>query len=295
VVVALLGVATVLGAVPARAAPPLRVYSDGDCPSATQVSTALNYLLQGSGTTAASDHTVPDLVLAVADEGPRYQVFLADQSRGYVDLKRDCQERARVVAVFAAITMEPPEVTGHSKPLPPQPPRHSALEFRVGAVSDMGVSGSSQPLTFGGELRAILAGQRWGIEFGAGGQAPAGLAWGVYQAKITRFPMDLSLRGALRGAHVVVSASVGPAWAIFRLGGEGAALPVRDDGTRLDLGLRCAASLQVLVGTRVSPFITLQGTVWPRPYAIIVDPVGQVGTTPPVWVGATLGVALTAQ
>jgi hypothetical protein len=32
--------------------------------------------------------------------------------------------------------------------------------------------------------------------------------------------------------------------------------------------------------------------VSPRPYAVIVDPVGQVGATPQVWMGATLGVGL---
>ena len=42
----------------------------------------------------------------------------------------------------------------------------------------------------------------------------------------------------------------------------------------------------------LSPFVALQASVSPRPYRAIVDPVGQIGTAPWAWVGATLGVAV---
>ncbi len=294
-----LGAAVALGVLPGRAMPPLRVQSDGTCPSGEQVSAALDYLLKGGRSPSSSDRVAPDLVLSVVDLGPRYQVSIGDQIREYVDGKRDCQERARVAAVFAAVSIEPPEVTARVQPsaLPPAtaaPPHahHPRFEFRVGAVSDIPVQQAFRTVAWGGELRAVLTGHHWGLELGAGGQAPIDLAWGGHQARMLRFPLDLSLRGALRGPRVTASAALGPAFAIFHLRGEGAGVPVVDGGTRLDLGVRAAVSLQVLPDARVSPFLTLHLSLWPRPYSAMVDPIGQVGTTPQVWLGATLGFSL---
>jgi hypothetical protein len=286
----------------ARAAPSVRVESDSDCPSAAQVSAALDYLLGGARQTAAADTGTTDLVVQVEDGGPRYRVTFAGQTRQYEDLARDCQERARVVAVFAAVTLEPPEVAG--RPRPPTAPRRAVrpvvqpptaerpFEVRVGMDSDVGFQRSRRALAWGGDVRAALSGRHWGIELGLGAQAPARLQWGVYQAKITRFPIDLSARGLFGSTRAVMSLSAGVAFAIFHLRGEGPGLPVRDGGTRLDVGLRSSLGLELLPAARFSPFIALHGSVWPRRYAAVVDPVDQVGTVPLVWVGATLGVAI---
>jgi hypothetical protein len=260
-----------------------------------QVAAALDYLLKGSGQMVAPDTAITDLVLEVAALGPRCRVSLAGQTREYEDPARDCEERARVAAVFAAITLEPPEVAGRAEPPVPSPSASRAFELRVGAVANLGLQQSHLALAWGGELRAALFGQRWGIEIGAGGQAPADLAWGAYHAKITRFPLDLGLRGILRRAHVTGSLSAGVALAVFHLRGDGTGLPVQDGGTRLDLGFRSALSVEFLPGARVSPFMTLHVSVWPRRYAAFVEPLGEIGAIPLVWVGATLGIAIAAR
>jgi hypothetical protein len=135
-------------------------------------------------------------------------------------------------------------------------------------------------------------GQRWGLEIGAGAEAPATLTWGTYQAGITRFPLDLGIRAVLRRTPVALSVSAGIAAALFHLRGEGASLPVRDGGMRLDLGVRSAVSLVLLPAGRWSPFLSLHVSLSPKSYAVAVDPVGQVGSTPQVWVGATFGIAV---
>jgi hypothetical protein len=79
------------------------------------------------------------------------------------------------------------------------------------------------------------------------------------------------------------------------LRGEGTGVPVHDGGTRLDLGLRSALAVALLPAARFSPFLSLHVSVSPKPYGVVVDPVGQVGSTPQVWVGATLGLAVSAR
>jgi hypothetical protein len=278
----------------AWAGPAVHVHSDGNCPTTAQVSAALEYLLKGSGQTVAPDTAVADLVLEVAELGARYRVSLAGQTREYEDRARDCAERARVAAVFAAITLEPPEVAGHAKP-PVPPSSRRSLALRAGAVADLGLQQSHVALAWGGELRAVLSGQRWGIELGARGLSPAELEWGTYHAKVTRFPFDLCLRGILRRAHVAGSLSAGVALAVFHLRGDASSMPIQDGGTRLDLGFRSALSIGLLPDARVSPYLTLHVSVWPRRYAAIVEPVGPVGAIPLVWIGAALGVAVAAR
>jgi hypothetical protein len=40
----------------------------------------------------------------------------------------------------------------------------------------------------------------------------------------------------------------------------------------------------------MTPFVDLHAEYFPRPYVIDVDPVGDIGTTGHLWVGASLGV-----
>jgi hypothetical protein len=279
----------------AEAASSLSVQSEGTCPNAEQVSAALDYLLKGVGDTVGSVPSDAAMTLVLVDLGARYQVSLDGQTREYADPARDCEERARIAAVFAAITMEPPEVAARARPPAPSPASRRQMELRVAGLTDVGVKRSSQAFTAGGELRGALVGQHWGIEIGAGAEWPATLAWGAYRAQITRFPLDLGVRGVLRRAHAVGSLSAGVAVVPFTLRGEGTGLPVHDGGTRMDLGLRSSISVTFLPAARFSPFVGLHVLVSPKSYVVVVDPVGQVGSTPQVWVGATFGIAAAAR
>jgi hypothetical protein len=272
----------------AFAKPVIEVRSEGTCPSSEQVSAALTYLLKASAG-EEQDHA-PALPLLVTDLGPSYRATLAGQARAYDDASRDCEERARVVAVFAAVILEPPEIAAREKPMVETPRRR--VELRVGALSDVALQASRLGFAWGGEIRAALLGRWLGLEIGAGAQTGTTLAWASYQASMTRFPIDLSLRGSLRGDRTVASASLGLAGAFFTLRGTGQALPVQNSGTRFDVGAVSMLSLALFPKTRLSPFATLHASLWPRPYKVVVDPVGQVGSTPQLWLGVTLGLAL---
>ena len=274
---------------PARAAPQVEVRSEGSCPSAEQISTALAYMLKASGADSPKQAGSQILILSVADLGASYRAALAGQARGYEDPARDCEERARVVAVFAAVIIEPPELAAREQGR--APPRREHVELRAGAVADAGLQNDRRGPGWGGEVRAALVGKRLGVELGVGAQTGDTLAWGDYRARITRFPMDISVRGSVRGNHSTASLSLGLAAAFFTLRGTGGSLPVQDSGTRFDLGAVTALSLLLFPARGVSPFVTVHASLWPRPYQVVVEPLGEVGSTPVLWLGATLGLA----
>lgn len=273
-----------------------RIDVEGACPSAEQVASALTYLLKGG--TAIEGTRGSELRLRVDDLGATYRVDVGGDARDYSDDARDCPERARVAAVFAAVTMEPPEVSARSKTTATAPPTVASgkesrrLQVRVGGSAEASREDSREVLGWGGELRAALVGQRWGVEMGAGGQTPADVTWGSYQARITRFVFDAGARVTGQTGALAAGASVGLAASVFRLQGQGAGLTIHDSGTRLDLGARLALFMAWRPDGKISPFVDLHASLWPRRYAVVVDGVGQVGNTPAVWVGATLGVAV---
>jgi hypothetical protein len=257
----------------------------GDCPNPAQVKAALDYILKGASAMASASDAA---VLSVADLGPAYRVSLADQTREQPDPKRDCDERARVAAVFAAITMEPPEIAARARPALPSPaPRR--IELRAVGLAEYG----GGALALGGELRSGLVGARWGLELGAGFLPGIDFDFGGYPARMTRFPLDLGVVMTLRKGPVAAGLSAGPAVAVFNLRGEGTGLPVHESGTRVDVGFRSAVFIALFPAARVSPVLDVRLSLWPSPYHVIVEPLGRVGTTPTVWVGATLGFAVT--
>jgi hypothetical protein len=226
--------------------------------------------------------------LRVQDFGQRFSVSIAEQTREYLDEKRDCEERARVAAVFAALTLEPPDVAEREKR---SVGSNVHVEFRFGGQGEA----SRQGTAWGGEARAAWVGESWGAEAGIAGQSPVSLSWGAYHAHLLRVPFDIGVRGQRLIAGQVAVATVGLTGALVHLDGQGQAMPVHDAGTRVDVGARCSLSAIFWPSARVSPYASVHASVWPRAYSVVVDPVGKVGTTPQLWVGVSLGLALGAR
>ena len=106
--------------VPLRAAhadppPSLRVVGlDTACPTARQVATVLERMLPRTKITA--DTGPPGAADAtVSDQGAHFQVTVAGQERSFDDAARQCSERARHVAVFIALVLDPPMI---AEPVP---------------------------------------------------------------------------------------------------------------------------------------------------------------------------------
>jgi hypothetical protein len=198
---------------PARAAAPPTIVTVGECPRREQLATALAALLR-TGEPASSAQNSSGQRLSVEDLGARYRVSLQGEGqenvlRDYDDEARDCAERARIAALFAAVTLEPPEVAARRKSVAaaPAPNRY---ELRLGASTALGLQ-SPLSTAFGAELRGALLVGRWGIELGAGAFSPAHLSWRSYEAAMTRFPFDVSVRGSLHAGPVAAGLSAGVA------------------------------------------------------------------------------------
>ena len=64
--------------------------------------------------------------------------------------------------------------------------------------------------------------------------------------------------------------------------------------TRFDAGARLALELKV-AGHALVPFANLHLEYFPRTYEIVVAPLGNIGTTAPLQIGLSIGVAYEAR
>jgi hypothetical protein len=68
--------------------------------------------------------------------------------------------------------------------------------------------------------------------------------------------------------------------------------PLGVENTRIELGLRIAATLDYETPSGVAPFLALQTELIPDPYNFVVPTTGVVGTTPRCWLGGIFGLAV---
>ncbi len=282
--------------------------SDGEqvssCPTREAVAAALSPALA---------HFRPNLDplpsdFRLADLGDAFEVTVGGQVQRYADAPRDCTERARVAAVFVALAMNPPSLEAMRPPPPvppaiqrPQPPPEwerelSWLSVGVAARVDGAVGAGSDATsgaTVGGELDVAIGRGSFGIEASAGLVTSTQNTIDSVQVTQQRFPCSLS--GTFRrraSAHLEMGADLGVALTPFTLHGQGLdmTLPV----TRFDAGARLALELR-LARPGLAPFASLHVDYFPRTYEIAVAPLGNIGTTAPLQIGLSLGVALEAR
>ena len=240
----------------------------------------------------------------LADLGDAFEVTAGGQVQRYADATRDCAERARVAAVFVALAMNPlsleaprpsPPVPPVAIPSPPPPPERERNWLSVGVAARVdgavgGDNGATAGVTAGGELDVVVGRGSFGIEATAGVVTPTHNTIAAVEVNQQRFPCSLSAFFRRRaGAHLELAAAVGAALTPFTLHGQGldTTLPV----TRLDAGARVKLELRV-VGPTLEPFANVHVEYFPRTYEITVAPLGNIGTTAPLQIGLSVGVAL---
>ena len=147
--------------------------------------------------------------------------------------------------------------------------------------------------TVGGELRAALGRGRWGLAAGAGALAPTLVLLDGASARQQRFPGYLVARLRLRSMPgLEVAFDAGLAAVLFQITGrdvvDAQSVLRADAGGRLSFECRLPA-LGAAGGW--APFVSLQAEYFPRTYRLLVDELGTVGTTPHLWLGASLGIS----
>jgi hypothetical protein len=290
----------------AGGAPPevLRIVGDeGGCPAPPEVAASLGRMLsQSKLVTASSAGAAEDVVLA--DGGNTFRVVVAGQSRVFEDPARDCPERARNVAVFVALVLDPPVLPEarppppppDATPLPPPPvPDRAApkreLDLDLGAVVQMAPAASTTNTPVAAGLASRL---RWGrrpyLSFGVAAFLPLSLHFAHADARATWFPLDAAAGLFLRRGPWDVSAEVGPTATLLSIRGENLQNAQRQ--TRLELGARGAATARFWLGQKNALFLSAQTSFFPKPYALAVRPDEALGTTPGLWLGASIGASL---
>jgi hypothetical protein len=294
----------------------------GSCPTRDAVATALAPVLaREGGRIGASPVSSPPRVV---DLGDHFEVTAAGQRAQYSDAARDCAERARIAAVFIGLALNPP-VFQPPPPLPPplpppapqppvppsaaaaplvtaQPPPQAApdaspaptwLAFGISGRVDAATAGrapSTTTVVAGGDLRGAI-GRRWlGLVATAGVLAPTTSRYSAVPVRQQRFPLSLGLtvvKGVAGG--IQIGGDLAVALSPFTVRGEG--LVEASSELRLDVGARAALAVGVTnLVKRSVLFAEIHAEVYPRPYNLNVEPLGGIGITSKLWLGAAAGV-----
>jgi hypothetical protein len=261
-----------------------------DCPRVAEVTSRLEQLLvSGVDASGAAENIV------VRDHGATWEIDVAGHRASYVDPARDCPERVRVATVFAALVLEPPNREAPAQVVgapvgPASLPRssmHQGLELAPELV--LGLRAGDSVSAWGGGLRWQLSGVRMGLTAGLRGMMPAVVRAGAYEASLARMVFDVSPRVWLRSGSASFTLEMGPfAGLLFARGRN---LSPGGSSANLDAGGRAAVRVE-LTRPRLSPFLAVQGEVSLRRFRFLVEPSGEVGTAPRVWLGLLLGAAL---
>ena len=281
--------ASVLHPQAARAA---AVDSSGDCPAGADVDAALAQLLS-----AKSDRSSLATV-TVRDLGTAWSVHVAGRSATYSDPDRNCPERTKIAAVFAALVIEPPDIE-NPNPAPairqsagstqPRLSRGHRLDLAPEFLVAPGSGGRSPAMAWGGSLRWLASGERFGVTAGLEAGYPTVAKVQPYELSLGRVSLDVSANLSWRWGAAEMGIEIGPYGALLLAQGRG--LDPSASSTHIDAGGRLGFRAQTM-GRRLSPFLALQTELSARHFDLVVDPIGNVGTAPRIWLGALAGVSI---
>lgn len=303
----------------------VRIEADG-CPSAHEVETMLAPLLGASFGLSDRPASSDDVLrVAVRDLGVDYSVELPGGQRSYRDPTRDCQERARVAAVFLALNLQAQQPTqpvsqaqevaaSAVQPTNPQSATKSEAERAVESTSPLRL-----PLEVASYDRPSLGVGLYGtFALAPARAAVAGGGSFTFWARLARF--QLQLRGAVLSRvklHLSPRAPGGTAWLariplvleasyvlhrsryellptlgivldVLRVRGAGLDRSVH--ALRSNVGLDVGAQGTLWLGARVGLSVALHGSWFPRAYALRVEPDARIARTPRGWLASQLGI-----
>jgi hypothetical protein len=215
------------------------------------------------------------------------------RAREYRDDARDCGQRARVAAIFLALSLEPAAAaddaaTPPTFPVATAPARdETRARLELGARLDAGLGPSPVDLTGGISFRASVGRGPLVMSGGAGMLFPRDVAIGGVPLRQWRAPFDLGLRARRNGRVLAPFVEGGVVVALISEGGKD--LRAVSTARAVEVGARAAVGLHGTWSSRFAPFATLHAEWIPRPSSVVALPRGVVGHTPWIWLGATAG------
>jgi hypothetical protein len=256
--------------------------AENDCPRLGEVVAGLKQVL----TTEQAEDAANQIV--IRDEGENWSIEVRGHTSLYWDPGRNCTERARVAAVFAALALEPVDTEEAPPPVRVEEaphPRRFSLEAGPQVVLATRAQARNTPVGGGGQVRVIRSGERLGVALGVEAARFSELDLGGYGASMARAACDLSGRILLFPGGVTVAGELGPSFVLLRVRGTG--LATSPSANRFDVGAR--AALLARLRTRWAPFVSVQAEVGTRRFDLAVHPSGSIGLAPRLWLGLAVG------
>jgi hypothetical protein len=227
--------------------------------------------------------------IMIRDDGASWSIEVRGHASTYSDPARNCTERARVAAVFAALALEPVDTEEAPKlpaPVDEAPPSSwFSLEAGPQVAFATLAQARNTPVGWGGQARVIRSGERLGVALGVEAARFSRLDLGEYGASMARFACDLSGRILSFPGGVIVAGELGPSFAVLNVRGTG--LATSPSANRFDVGARAALSARLR--TRWAPFVSVQAAVGTRRFDLTVHPSGSIGHAPRLWLGLAVG------
>jgi hypothetical protein len=251
----------------------------------------------------------------IEDRGASYRVVVTTvkgtKERIYRGPERDCEKRARFVAVFVVLTLMPPEgllpdEPAAEVPSPPAPsssspevstaklapsPAEPLFRLELAATAEQGMKLDGADVRYlGGSLRALVGRRAWSPVLGVSYAAFGHFDVGGLQGDLARAAAHAGIRGRVRASSFELGAEVDAVIVSSRATATNLLHPAHDSG--IELGVEAALLVAVRTQMLVEPFLATAVRWIPAPHALTAIPRGEVGVLPHVWIGASAGVAL---
>jgi len=243
----------------------------------------------------------------VTDLGAAFRVRAGDRTREYQDDARDCENRAKLAALFVALAADsasdpPPARPTETPPAPPPPvaatvverpaaptSRRHALQLEVGADARVAVGASS--VAPGALAQLAWERGRLSVAVGARGSAPAQATIGDLRVRQWRAAAQLAARVRLLDDRPVSPfLELGAVAAL--LSERGSDLATARAGMAGELGIVAGAGVGFLKRGWGSAFVLVEAELDPAPPHVSALPGDDGGRTPRLWVGAAAGVSV---
>jgi hypothetical protein len=235
----------------------------------------------------------------------------ATVKKRYSDPARDCESRARFAAVFAVLTLMPPELglgpiakpetEPAPQPAPTQPtlapepvPRPRVvrlvrLELSASYAYAPAILEAPSLNSLGGELRVAVGRAALSGTLSVAYAQRARFELGSVQGDLARLPFSAGAR--LRSDFGVwsLTADLGLALVLQRV--RATNLLTQHTESSLDIGVRAGIQVAREAGPHFAPFIGAFLWLSPAPSQISVLPQGVIGNLPYLWLGGAAGVS----
>lgn len=295
----------------------LVVSGSGECPAPAQVVSTIAELVPQERQGA-----LRGVEIRVRDEGETYAVELTTADgqfeKIYEDAARQCEQRARFAAVFAVLTLLPPELWSDlmaealpqaPPPPPPQPPPPrpaprairtrreppaplpASLRFEAGGFLLLAPENASHDgvAVAGPELRAAWGQSLVAAVVSAGFSTRGHLRLDELEAELGQLPLSAGVR--LRAPGPIEAAlQLGVAGTWYRARGTSPLHPRAASG--FAWGARVGGLVAWSLSDQLRPYLELSGTYLPDTPELMLEPRGSVGRLPTIWLGVHAGLGL---